>query len=318
MITTTAPSDLAERPLAVDVRSRAGRALAVQQADRSLTEGNAAVAAAICRRVLACDVENADAYAVLQCALVEQGLLAEATVVADRTLAHYRAKAARETVAHALHVLHGRGFCPSGILDIGAYEGEFAVLARQFFPQASLLMVEPQMQKRDVLTKVADTLGGDAHVASVLLGASERESCEFHQLRTPYGSTGSSIYQEASDYPRDTLQLPMRTVDGLLADHGGRCFDLCKIDVQGAEIDVLRGARHALRSMQVLVVELSLHMVNHGAPLLAEVTAEFASLGFSIFDLVPLSRDGEGLQRQVDAVFVAASSPLWRTPPPRA
>jgi FkbM family methyltransferase len=317
MNSTAASTDLACRLATLDFRSRPGRALAVATADSALDGGELALAAAICRRVLAGDLENADAYAVLQCVLVREQQFAEATVIANRTLAHYRSKDARHTTANALHVLHGRGFRARGILDIGAYEGEFAILARQFFPAASLLMVEPQTQKHAVLTAVAAALGGDVGVASVLLGDTERENCAFHQLRTPFGSTGSSIYQEASDYPRDTLQLPMRTVDRLLADYPHRCFDLCKIDVQGAELDVLLGMKETLGSVQALVVELSLHVVNHGAPLLAQVTAEFDRLGFAMFDMVPLPRDGDGLQRQVDAVFVAKDSPLWHAPTSR-
>lgn len=308
---------LASRLAQLDLRSRSGRARAVQEADAALSQGDHDFAAEASRRVLAIDLENADAYAVLQCALVESQKLAEATVVANRTLAHFRAKDQGSSTAHALQVLRARGFRPNGVLDIGAYEGEFAVLARTLFPQASLLMVEPQQQKQRTLRAIAAALGGDAQVASVLLGREERTEVTFFQMRTPYGSTGSSIYQEASEHARDEVRMPMTTLDALLRPSTGRRHELVKLDVQGAELDVLAGGEQVVRAAEVLVVELSLHVVNHGAPLLAEVVAAFDRLGFAAFDLCPLPRGQDGLLRQVDGVFVKRGSPLWQEPSAR-
>ena len=287
----------------IDVRSRAGRAEAVVLADAALSRGDFAQAERLSRRVLQCDPDHADAYAALQCALVEGGKLAEAVVVANRTLERFRARATESTQAYMLHVLQQRGFAFSGVLDIGAYEGEFSILARQFFSDAAVLMVEPQPQKRAGLDALATALGGDVRVESVLLGDEDCDGRAFHQLRTPFGSTGSSLYEELSDYPRDVLTLPMRRLDSLVRSHEGRVFDLVKIDVQGAELDVLRGASEMLGTVQALCIELSLHPVNRGAPLLAEVVATLDQLGFAMCDAVPLPRDG-GLQKQIDAVFV--------------
>lgn len=311
---TSLAEPLASRLASVDVRSRTGRARAVQEADAALSQGDHEFAAEVCRRVLACDLEHADAYAVLQCALVEQEKLAEATVVANRTLAHYRQKDAAGSTAHALQVLAARGFRPNGVLDVGAYEGEFTLLARQLFPQAAVLMVEPQQQKQGLLRAIAGALGGEVQVASVLLGREERDAVPFFQMRTPFGSTGSSIYAEVSEHARDEVLLPMSTLDALLLRSGGRRHDLVKLDVQGAELDVLHGGERAVREAEVFVVELSLHVVNRGAPLLADVVAAFDRLGFLPFDLCPLPRGRDGLLRQVDGVFVRRGSALWNEP----
>jgi FkbM family methyltransferase len=50
----------------------------------------------------------------------------------------------------------------------------------------------------------------------------------------------------------------MRRLDDVLAEMPGREFDLLKIDVQGAEIDVLRGAGRTLAGVEAIVIELSL------------------------------------------------------------
>lgn len=314
MTTTATPVKVPARPLEFELRTRPGCDRAVAAADAALANGDAGTAERLCWQVLQMDLEHEGAFALLQCVLLRGHRPLEAVGLADKVLSHLRGLLSRHSTAYGLHLLHERGFRPTGVLDIGAYHGEFAVMARQFWPETAVLLVEPQPQKRELLLAVAQQLGGEIDVCTTLLGDAERAACAFHQLRTPFGSTGSSLYQEASDYPRETLQLPMTTVDALLAERTGRGFDLWKIDVQGAELDVLRGAKRALAWAEALLVELSLHVVNHGAPLIAEVIAEFDRLGFALFELLQLPRDGSGLQLQTDAVFVRKGSPLWPKP----
>lgn len=287
---------------------------AVARATSAAAAGEIDTAAALCRAVLARDPASEPALEVLTQVLLRAGRGAEAVAAANAALAHFRRLQLCTTTAYGLHVLCERGFQPQGILDIGAYDGEFSLLARQFFPSASLLMVEPQAQKQTQLNKVACDLGGDAHVRKVLLGDRNRTACTFHQTNTSVGSTGSSLYPEASEHPRQPITMPMRTLDELLAEFPNRRFDLVKLDVQGAELDVLRGAVASLPQVTALFVELSLHVVNHGAPRLAEVVAALDTHGFAMFDLLPLPRADQGLQLQTDAVFVRRDSTLWPRP----
>ncbi len=287
---------------------------AMTRAAAAAAAGDTDTASALCRAVLARDPAHEPALELLTQVLLRAGRGAEAVAAAHEALAHFRRLQLCTTTTYGLHVLCERGFEPQGILDIGAYDGEFSLLARQFFPRASLLMVEPQAQKQTQLHKVVGDLGGDAHVRKVLLGDRNRAACVFHQTNTSVGSTGSSLYPEASEHPREPLTMPMRTLDGLLAEFPNRRFDLIKLDVQGAELDVLRGATACLPQVEVLFVELSLHVVNHGAPRLAEVVAVLDAHGFAMFDLLPLPRANQGLQLQTDAVFVRRDSHLWPRP----
>jgi FkbM family methyltransferase len=294
----------------VDVASRAQRQDALRLADAALATGDTTFAEQVCRRVLAVDAENPEALSLLVCALTRAGRGGEALATTTAVLAHFRSLQQVNSQAHALLQLQARGFAPRGLLDVGAYHGEFAMVARQVFPDASVLMVEPQPGKLEQLGEVARLLGGDCHVRNCLLGDGTRTHSDFHLLDTPFGSTGSSVYPEVSDFPRTVLSLPVRTVDDLLEGLPGRHFDLVKLDVQGAELDVLRGARRTLPQIEVLLAELSLHVVNRGSPLLAEVVAALDGLGFAMFDLLQLPRS-HGLLQQVDAVFVRRDSPRW-------
>jgi len=295
----------------IDVSTRSSRHAAMLSADAAFARGKHELAETICRRILAVDCENRDALALLVCVLTRQNRQAEALAFVDGVLGYFRSLQESNTIVHSLLVLQQRGFAPRGMLDVGAYNGEFTMLARQIFPDASVVMVEPQAHKQEFLQVLATDLGGDCHVRQCLLGERIRQGVEFHQMETPYGSTGSSIYPETSDFPRKVVTLPMRTLDDLVAELPGRTFDLVKLDVQGAELDVLQGAKEAIHRVEVLVAELSLHETNRGAPRIAEVMAAIDDLGFAMFDVLTLPRT-DGLLLQVDAVFVRKTSPLWQ------
>jgi FkbM family methyltransferase len=217
-------------------------------------------------------------------------------------------------VPFGLHVLQRLGFQPKGILDIGAFEGAFARTARHFFAQSPILMIEAQPGKEVQLKAISAELP-DVDYRIVLLGAENRADAAFHQVNAGINSSGSSLYDEQTRYPRDTISLPMRRLDDVLAAVPGREFDLLKVDVQGAEIDVLRGGVRTLAGIEAIVTELSLLEYNKGAPLIGEVMRWLGEQGFALFDVFPLARIPAGALLQVDGIFLRRGSSLWPRAP---
>lgn len=48
------------------------------------------------------------------------------------------------SVEHGLNTLKRLGWQAAGIIDVGAYQGQWSVMAKQIFPDAHILMIEPQ------------------------------------------------------------------------------------------------------------------------------------------------------------------------------
>ena len=65
---------------------------------------------------------------------------------------------------------------------------------------------------------------------------------------------------------------------------------LLKLDVQGFELEVLRGSRIALDAAEFVLLEVSTLNYNRGAPLVAEVLDFMNQRGFVLFDIADLSR----------------------------
>jgi hypothetical protein len=80
--------------------------------------------------------------------------------------------------------------------------------------------------------------------------------------------------------------------------------DLIKIDVQGAELDVIAGAKTALSRCEALIAELSLAGYNKDAPLIGETLPAITQLGFRCVDICELHRAPTGNVLQADFLFV--------------
>jgi len=287
----------------------------------ALDEAAAALAAndmvrleAICREILRHYPTHPQALHMFTRAVAVQGRGGEALALYNAALEELHARLAPTHVSFGLHHLQGIGFRPRAILDIGAYEGTFAQMARHYFPQAPILMLEAQPGKEAQLKAIAQALP-DVTYRIALLGAESRQDVAFSVVDPKVNTSGSSLYDEQTQFPRETISLTMHRLDDVLADMPGRAFDMLKIDVQGAELDVLRGGPQMLAGLEVIVIELSLLEYNKGAPLIGEVTAWLGAHGFALFDMFPVSRLPGGALLQIDGIFLRRDSRLWPAAP---
>lgn len=88
---------------------------------------------------------------------------------------------------------------------------------------------------------------------------------------------GNSIYKENNDkiFPESNYTMKAtKTLDTILKEKGFPLPDLIKIDVQGSELDILKGASNALSHAKYLIVELQSVHYNRDAPL-ANVTMDY-------------------------------------------
>ena len=224
------------------------------------------------------------------------------------TLAH-QLFTARSTYG-GLQRLKALGFSPEAILDIGAYEGEWMRMAKTVFPESKVLMVEAQPEKDPVLDATCKTFDGSVEYLIALLGQSNQKAAPFFQMHTPAGSTGSSLYEEQTSFERRMISLPMHRLDDLLAQRPPTRFPFIKLDVQGAELDVLRGGSKALNGAEAVLLEASLLEYNKGAPQFAEVVAFMNANGFVVFDILDCFRAKRDVLFQSDIMFVREGSSL--------
>jgi FkbM family methyltransferase len=84
-----------------------------------------------------------------------------------------------------------------------------------------------------------------------------------------------------------TISVETDSLDNVLASHSIERVDFMKIDTQGYELNILKGARQALGKVSGLEVEVEFSMLYEGQPLFGEIDAYLRNLGFVLFDLRP-------------------------------
>lgn len=192
------------------------------------------------------------------------------------------------------------------IIDVGAYEGEWTEEVIRIFPNAKSLMVEGQPTKEPLLQSVANRYPAQVNYAITLVGASPNDAVEFYEMET-----GSSVLYEQCDANRKKVTRSMTTVDLLVEKHGIKSIDLLKIDVQGYELEVLRGATNALAISELVLLEVSLLPIIKGAPLMPETVRFMDERGFVPYEVCNLMRRPlDDALWQVDMVFVKKTSKL--------
>jgi FkbM family methyltransferase len=200
--------------------------------------------------------------------------------------------------------LAARGFRPGGLIDIGAFHGNWTRMARTIFENPPALMVEAQEALVPALRAFADSTPGVACAHALLAGECGRR-IEFHEMNTVY-----SLLPEASDVPRTSRTMETETLDRVARAALPDVDELfVKIDVQGAEIEVLSGASETLARAALVQLETAMLPYNSGAPLLPEVVNWMAERGWLPIEVSGFSRPREQLV-QIDLLFAPERSPL--------
>ena len=198
--------------------------------------------------------------------------------------------------------LAAKGFRPAALIDVGAYHGDWTRLARRVFGSVPGLMVEAQPGKAAALEQLCDEQC-DLRFVSTVLGSASGQQVTFYEMET-----GSSLLPERSNVERMQRMLVTRTLDEIAGDIPGPLF--LKIDVQGAELQVLNGGAKTLDRAALVQLEVALLPYNEGAPTFLEVIRYMDDRGFVPFDIAGFSRPTGTDLAQIDVLFVDQESPL--------
>jgi hypothetical protein len=111
---------------------------------------------------------------------------------------------------------------------------------------------------------------------------------------------GNGMYRENTNVPFTSKKRRVTTLDSLLP---GQIFDLIKMDVQGAELDILQGSPGFIHNTKYLWLELQAHNYNLGAPSAGKVIGYLHQIGFEIVTIDEINV-GNGVIMGMDFIFI--------------
>jgi len=195
------------------------------------------------------------------------------------------------------------------VIDVGANDGGYGRFLRESGYRGDILSFEPLAGAHKKLT---DATLRDAHwyvAPRMALGSEDGEI----EIYVAGNSTSSSVLamreRHISAAPDSgyvgSERVPLHRLDSIdhhLTDDGRAIF--LKIDTQGYEMSVLKGAETLLPNIQGIQLELSLVSLYEGQALYQEVVDWIYGRGFSLWSVVPGFMDQKtGQMLQMDGVF---------------
>jgi FkbM family methyltransferase len=182
------------------------------------------------------------------------------------------------------------------VFDVGAFQGDFATAALSRWTEATVLSFEPLLDPPVALQShprwsweriaLGEKVGKRTmHVSSFIPSSSLFPMLELHAVTYPYTAGGHDQEVEV----------------GRLRDYtvGIEKPALLKIDTQGSEIMVMRGARKNVEPFHAIALEVTHVPLYDGSPLVEEVEAFLQEAGFrfvSVLDIMEHPETGELLQ----------------------
>jgi len=173
---------------------------------------------------------------------------------------------------------------PGGtFVDVGGNKGDFALLAAKTAgPKGKVVCVEPEPENFSWITRSVKLNGYDnIQLCNVALSDHEGEAA----LHLGAKSGFHTLLSGAPERDHGFVMVKTRTLDGLLRESKTDSVNILKIDVEGAELQVLRGAVETIRANPQLIIFLDLHPVL-GVNVF-EVFDFLSSLGFGVFEMHP-------------------------------
>ncbi len=170
-----------------------------------------------------------------------------------------------------------------GVIHVGAHEGQELPLYRAMgFRHILLVEANPA-----VFARLNASVAGDSGLELALCAVGESDGLATLRLTTFDQSSSllplklhREVYPEIEEC--GTLSVPARRLDSLLAERPGGVgdFNLLVLDVQGAELQVLRGAEGSLAGFDAVLSEINFAELYEGCALAPELDAFLADRGF--------------------------------------
>lgn len=173
------------------------------------------------------------------------------------------------------------------VVDVGANIGFFTTLAARKLTTGRVLAAEPTAAAHDRLLRnlAHNGVAAKAIVFHGLVAATEGElTLNVVSGREEYSSLGAIVHPSVAGEATTVETVAARPLDALVRDHG-LSPALVKIDVEGAELDVLQGAEETLKNHRPVVIsEFSAPLLKARGASPDAILALFDRCGYDVKD----------------------------------
>jgi FkbM family methyltransferase len=196
-----------------------------------------------------------------------------------------------------------RGFKCNNILDVGAHSTKWARTAKEYFPDSKIFMIEPLSEMEEKLKDFCKEFPGSKYFLNgagaengklYLTATSELEGANFLQEENPH-LVKSKVQRE----------IDIITINSLIEKKEIEIPEIVKLDIQGFELEALKGGDLLFGKTEVFIIEASFFEFIEGSPLFSDVVQFMAVRGYEVYDFPGfLRRPFDNALGQIDITFV--------------
>ena len=142
------------------------------------------------------------------------------------------------------------------LIDVGSNKGQFSILARKFFPDIEIHSFEPQIEELNLQKKIL----GDKNINyyNFALGSEDKELNLYITKRKDSSSLLKPIQTVNSKYlTKEIRKVSVKKLDKILELRNIKRPSILKLDVQGFELEVLKGSLEIFKMIDYIITEVS-------------------------------------------------------------
>lgn len=210
--------------------------------------------------------------------------------------------------------LRNRGLSCLSVLDIGANRGQWSREVKPIFPNAKFYLIEPQIEMKESLEKFcldypnstyflvgAGSVPGEA-ILTVWPGE-RKEASTFTIPESP------DLFYQGKNSLAEQRRLSIVTIDSLIEQEKITLPEFVKLDVEGFELEVLKGASKLFGYVEVFIMEVMLLPSEALPPMFHEVIAFMAERNYVVYNFPGFGhRDSDQALALMNVAFVKKDS----------
>tara|TARA_B100000902_G_scaffold318428_1_gene310347 strand:+ start:466 stop:1212 length:747 start_codon:yes stop_codon:yes gene_type:complete len=200
------------------------------------------------------------------------------------------------------HRLKTLGFNPKSIFDVGANRGEWSKNLIEIFKDSDFFLFEPQVEMEPFLKRFTELNEGSKYFITALGDSEKTEEIGIYP-----GYHGTTFLHDNLDLEKRKINI--QSINFLLENELVPMPDILKMDVQGFEMNILKGATNCFNKTEIIILETYLYSFLSNQPIFSEIVNYMHDNGYVIFDFEPFNRNkGTKMLRYFDTIFIRKDS----------
>jgi len=192
------------------------------------------------------------------------------------------------------------------VFDIGSNKGQFILLVEKLFAiDKDIYSFEPI---KEILEKQKKFFSNKKNISFFNFALGEKFSKKILNITKRRDSSSllkiNNIIKNSDHLVEEKREIEIKSLDDIIKNRNLVKPILAKIDVQGYELEVLKGATNLLKEIKYIIIEVSEHQIYSEQPLTNSIIKYLNDMNFKVLNETKESKIKGTELKQKDILFV--------------